>query len=178
MRPAVYLECLELIAARDGLDECKLQPVMLSQIMAVADELGAQMPDQYEDFLLEVGAGMEHGGLARWYHLDVTRPGNLLDANERLRQSQAEEMRAHGRKKARFPKEFLAVYDPCEGEVFGFMRSGGEFGSAVYLWDLEEHYLERIADDFCEFLGTLVDCSAEEVDLAEKRATQTSLRAG
>lgn len=174
MRPAVYLECLKLIAERDQLEPCDLQPVTLSSILAVEDELGAHLPDQYEDFLLQLGAGEEHGGLARWYHLDITRPGNLLEANEKLREAQTTEMRAHGRRRASFPKEFLAVYDPREGEVFGFMRDGQSYGASVYVWDMEDYFLEQAADDFSSFLESLVDCSPEEIELAEKRVGESS----
>lgn len=174
MRPAVYYECLQLIATRDRLDRSDLHPVMLSQIIAIEDELGAHLPDQYEDFILEAGVGTEHGGLASWYHLDLTRPGNVIAENARLRSSQAKEMRERGRKRCRFPKGFLAIYDPHEGEVFGFVRDGNSYGVEVFLWDLDEYYLELAYDSFAEFLDGLVDCSSAEVEVAEKRARQRS----
>lgn len=171
MNPVVYAECLELISERDNLPASALYPVTLPEVMAIEEELGASLPDHYEEFVLEAGVGAELGGLAEWFHLELTRPGNLIEANRDLAREQAASIRKQGAGVS-YPTDFLAVYDPREGEVFGFLRGDGDYEPAVYQWDLEEFRLERVADDLYSFLDELVDCDEDEVALIERRAEE------
>lgn len=162
MEPRVYAECLKVSAARDELAPSDLHPVMMNEIMAVEDELGVDLPEQYESFLVTVGAGAEFGGLAHWYHCDLAREGNLIRVNTCL---------WHGERKgcngsrfdARTPRDFLAVYDPCDGSLIGFRRKNGRFHPDVFSWDPDDGGLVPVTDDFCSFLAGNVDLDPEAI---------------
>lgn len=159
IEPLVYLECLKLVSERDDLAASDLKPIMINEVLAVEDELGTSLPEQYEDFLTKVGAGTEYGGLSTWYHLDLTRHGNLLQRNKDLKRNKGAE---------RSPNGFFAIYDPCDGSLIGFNRSNGVFDPEIVIWSVEEG-VEVIADDFCEFLRDNVDCSVAEIEKATRK---------
>lgn len=166
MEPRVYAECLKLAAARDGLAPSDLHPVMMNEIIAVEDELGVDLPEQYESFLVTVGAGPEFGGLAHWYHCDLAREGSLIRVNTCLWNGERDCCFGSGFE-VRSPKDFLAVYDPCDGSLIGFRRKNGCFHPEVFSWDPGDGGLEAVADDFCGFLSANVDLSPEEILKAE-----------
>jgi hypothetical protein len=171
MHPTVYCECLAYVARRDGLAESDLRPVLASDVLTIEHELGAQLPEQYEDFLRSVGVGCEYGGLSWWWHLDVTRPGNLLEKNHRLVGEQLRELRKMGLARDKYPAGFLAIYDPCDGEVFGFLRCPETcFLPKVVAWDTEEFTLSTVAPDFNHFLDYLADCDPEELEQARQQS--------
>jgi len=157
--PLIYLECLKIVEQRDKLEKNNLTPVMLNEIMAVEDELGIDLPEQYENFLLQVGPGSEYGQLAYWYHLDLTRDGNLLQINQ--------ELQKRAKNRPRNPlKRFLAVYDPCDGSLVGFVRTNDGYKKEVFAWFEDERVLEPLAQDFCSFLQSNIDCTGTDYDLA------------
>ena len=167
MKPRDYLQCLELITLRDDLSPSELHPALTTEVLTIERELGAELPEAYEEFLTEVGCGCEFGGVAWWYHLDITRPGNLLEVNQHLVREQAQAMRQIGRSPTEFPTGFLAVYDPCDGEVFGFqLNGGGRYAPAVWAWDTEEFELREVAPDMCHFLDYLLE--GENVEAIER----------
>jgi hypothetical protein len=168
MKPEVYLECLQLVAARDSLPPSDLHPVLATDIYTLEREIGASLPDQYEDFLREAGCGEEHGGLSRWHHLDITRPGNLIEINHEFAHQQIKRMRSEGISVSRFPRALFVVYDPCDGEVYGFMQDSSRFNPQVVAWDTDEFTLRTVAQSFAEFLEYVSDCDEEELEEARK----------
>jgi hypothetical protein len=169
MKPCEYLDCLEIIAARDDMPHSELHPVLATDILTVERELGAELPETYEEFLTDVGAGNEFGGTAWWYHFDITRPGNLLEATRTFAEEQIRALRDAGRPIRQFPSGFLAIYDPCDGEIFGFRLNGGSrYDDAVWAWDTDDLTQRRVADDFCAFLDYLLEGESIE-PLAQAR---------
>lgn len=161
MKPLLYKGCLDLISQRDGLEVSELVPMMLSDIMIFEEELKAEFPKEYEEFLVRVGGGLELGGLAEWFHLDLSVENNLIDANRKLFQQEDYNP----------PKNFLAVYDAKDGSFFGFQKKGSAFQSTVMMWDSEDKIFEPYAENLYEFLEQNVDCSEEEIE-----AIQTNLQ--
>lgn len=158
-----YIECLEYVRQRDGLQVSDLRPALASDILTIERELDAQLPEQYEDFLRTCGVGKQFGGLSEWFHLDITRPGNLFEKNAELVAFQAS-LNGNGKK---FPKGFLGVYDDFEGEIFGFLKpSGSRYLPQVVAWDQETQELSPVSQDFNCFLDYLADCDIEELELA------------
>lgn len=164
VKPRDYIKCLELLSERDALPASELYPALTTDVLTVERELGVELPEDYEDFLTIVGSGPEFGGVAWWYHLDITRPGNILEVNHELAKEQAQLMRKAGKAPSDFPNGFLAIYDACDGEVFGFERdTKGKFLPHVIAWDTEDYTSQRIADDLCGFLDFLLE--GEEIFL-------------
>jgi len=160
MRPGVYLHCLEICAERDGLVPPQLVPVSLADVIAVQSELSMTLPGAYEEFLVTVGVGEEHGGLGVWFHLDLGRTGNLLEANEGMAE-------AHGLPS---PKRFLAIYESRGEGYYGFAaRRGGRYREQVSFYDLDSGEFEEVAGDLFEFLESNVDCNEREIEIAESR---------
>lgn len=156
MKALQYREHLVKTSRLEKLPTSSLRPVLATDILAVERELGAQLPEQYEEFLTEVGVGDEYGGLSVWYHLDITRPGNLLDVNEHLAEDQTNQMKKEGLPPSRYPKDFLAIYDGKDGQVYGFLRSqAARFFPQVNAWDQEGFNLVSVAIDFEHFLDWL-----------------------
>lgn len=163
MEPLVYAECLKLASERFDIAPSDLQRVMINEVMALEDEIGADLPEQYEAFLTDVGVGQEFSGLGYWFHCDLAREGNLLRVNGKLWRGQ------HQQYERRMPAEFFAVYDPCDGTLIGFKRENGSFGAPVYCWHPETNELEEISEDFCSFLESNVDLGPDEIAEAELR---------
>jgi hypothetical protein len=151
LEPELYKECLRLIAERDGLADCSFIPAQMTEIISIEEELGMPLPGEYQEYLLRVGVGEEHGGLAIWYHLDVGRSGNLLEQRE---------------KPAAKEKRFLPIYDSLDGEVFGFCQNGVAFQEGIFCLYEEEKDLEDAYSSFSEFLKDNLDCTEEEVEQA------------
>jgi hypothetical protein len=165
MKPGIYVEALRLLEAREALEDSHLVPALASDILAVERELGAELPQQYEDFLRHAGCGVEHGGLAIWYHLDLTRPGNLIDVNRQLREDSLAALRRAGHSTRRFPRGFMAIYDSCDGELFGYLQRGHYFLPEIIAWDVEELTTRKIASDLYEFLAQNIKVDVDELDL-------------
>ena len=151
LEPELYRECLRLIAERDSLPHCSFIPARMSEIISIEEELSMNLPRHYQEYLLRVGVGEEHGGLAVWYHLDVGRGGNVLEKREK----------SPARK-----KRFLPIYDSCDGEIFGFCQNGKAFIEKIYVFDEDDETLEEAYEGFSFFLSDKLDCSPEEIDQA------------
>jgi len=158
--PLVYLECLKIVAERDNLAQSELHPIMINEVLAVEDELGIPLPEQYEDFLMKAGAGTEYGGLATWYHFDLTLTGNLLEKNVEIQ---------HRRRGEKPPGDFLAVYDPCDGSLIGYQAQNGSYSTELFIWSKEDG-IESLSDDLYSFLAENIDCDGAELEEAERRA--------
>ncbi len=156
--PDLYQRCLRWVESRDSLRPSSFIRAQLAEIIALEEELRASLPSQYEEHLLRVGSGEEHGGLAFWFHLDRTRSGNIIDCNRLL---QIDEL-------APCPKDFLAVYDSLEGEYFGFRRQGRGYSPEVFCWCPEEGRLLSFASDLADFYRQMIDCSGTEIEGIEK----------
>lgn len=158
MKPSVYLDCLAQTAARDGLEPSDLQAVALMETLTMERALGYAFCADYERFLAEAGCGEVYGGLARWLHLDITRDGNILDVSRRLaKEMAAATRRKHG--KNTFPRDFLVIYDACDGDLFGFIPTdSSSYQPQVYAWNIEDLQLREVAPDFDAFLDYLSDC--------------------
>lgn len=161
MQPGVYLQCLKLVAERDGLGPSELAPVAIADILALEQELGMQLPPAYEEFLTVVGVGEEHGGLGVWFHLDLGRTGNLLEVNESLAE----------RHRLRLPENFLIFYESRGDAFYGFPSARKRrYSDEVYVLDPEEDKPQPFAADLGEFLEANTDCDEEEIQRAERRA--------
>ena len=161
MNPTEYLEHLQSCAERDGLAGSDLRPCSSADIMSVEREVGMSLPEEYVDFLCQVGAGEEHGGLARWFHLDMTRPGNVIDHSHTVMSEQLGRLRDNGQPTSRYPKNMLVAYDACDGVLYGFVpNSHSTYKPGVFCWDCDELALEKVADSFYEFLDYLADDSS------------------
>lgn len=148
--PREYRDALALIAAAHSLEPSSLRPVTASDIIAVERELGRTLPDEYATFLVEIGCGDEYGGLARWFHFDITEPGNVLEESTRFQ--------ARGN-----PRGFLAVYDPFDGDVYGFLPMQRSYRSEPHSWNQERRELRQLASSFSELLDELVAGDVEVV---------------
>jgi hypothetical protein len=161
MEITAYSDFLAELAERDGLELTPLQPQAITDIHALERALGRDLPEAYEHFLHEVGAGELFGGLAVWYHADITMPGNLKEVSETFAEAQEEARRMRGGGQ-RLPKGFLPIYDAFEGEVFGLLpESKSRYGQAVYSWDCDELALTKVAEDFYGFLDFLAQSEGE-----------------
>jgi hypothetical protein len=156
--PDLYQRCLSWVESRDRLKPSSFVKAQLAEIIALEEELRAALPSQYEEHLLRVGVGVEHGGLAFWFHLDRTRAGNIIDCNQALRDDQM----------APCPRDFLAVYDSLEGEYFGFRRKKNHYSSEVYCWCPEEARLARFSPDLATFYQERIDLEPPEIEQLEK----------
>jgi hypothetical protein len=158
MKANFYKACLNFLAKRDGLPKSEWRTVMLSDVMTIEKELSAQLPREYEEFLIQAGVGLELGGLAEWYHLDLSVSNNLVEANEFIR------------KEFQFtpPSAFLAVYDLRDGIYLGFEKEGITYKPEFYAWDSDNGSYEKEADSLSEFLADNIDCTAEELELVEE----------
>lgn len=160
--PLDYTLCLKWAAHRDGLRHTELRPVMMSEILAVESELRIELPKQYEDFLAEVGVGEEFDGLAVWLHLDLTQRGSLVEVNKRLWEESV------------IPRSVLVVYDPLDGELYGFKRSDrGRFDGKIYRVSPDPAggrptQITLAAGSFVEFLESIAECSPEELEMARR----------
>jgi hypothetical protein len=158
MKANYYKACLNFLAKRDGLPKSEWRPVMLSDVMTIEKELNAQLPRQYEEFLIQAGVGLELGGLAEWYHLDLSVSNNLIEANEFIR----EEFDFAP------PESFLAVYDLKDGIYLGFEKEDIFYKPGFYAWDSEDGSYEKEANSLNEFLADNVDCTARELEVIEE----------
>jgi hypothetical protein len=158
MTPAEYLEHLEKTAARDKLPASELRPCSSADIMSVEHEVGMSLPEEYVEFLCQVGVGTEFGGLAIWFHLDLTRPGNVIDRSQILMRDQTKIMEKGGVTAEQYPEDLLIFHDPCDGGMYGFLPdSDSAYKPCVYFWDCEMHELEQVADTFDAFLPSLCE---------------------
>jgi hypothetical protein len=158
MTAADYLERLEKCAVRDKLPPSELRPCSSADIMSVEHEVGMTLPSEYVDFLCQVGTGKEFGGLAIWFHLDLTRPGNVLECSQRLMHDQTQTMSEAGIDAEHYPEGLLIFYDPCDGGMYGFLpASDSVYHPHVYFWDCETHELEQVADNLYIFLALLCE---------------------
>ena len=158
MNPAEYLDHLDRGSLREGLPASELRPCFAADVMSVEREVGMSLPEQYVDFLCQVGVGDEFGGLARWFHLDLTRPGNIIAHSEALAAEQLRLMEETGVPAQHFPKGILFFYDSHDGVLYGFLpASDSSYKPAVFLWDCEEFVLEEAADNFFTFLSYLCE---------------------
>ena len=155
MEPLLYKYCLDKISERDKLAPSEWNPVMLNDIITFENELKAELPKEYEEFLIAIGGGLELGGLAEWYHLDLSLKNNLIEANNKLLNHSEE----HNP-----PKGFLAVYDCKDGTFFGFQRKHNTYLSDFMIWDSYDNDYEKYADNLFLFLDQNIDCSTEEIE--------------
>lgn len=139
-----YRDFLDSFAA-EGFSSLSLHPVQSAQIFDVENQLGSNLPEQYETFLTMVGTGDENGGVGRWYHFDIMSPGNVLEESARM----PENSPAAG---------MLVFYDACDGDLYGFLPGKARFMPEVYAWNIESDEMRRVADSFEEFL----DCLARD----------------
>lgn len=162
MKPAAYYECLRQTAERDGLDPSDLQAVAVMDILNMERALGFNLSEAYEEFLYAVGVGPVYGGLAEWLHLDITLPRNVLEVSRDLAAQMAPATRAAYDRNT-FPRDFLAIYDGCDGDLFGLRpaATGGEYRPQIYAWNTEDLELREVAPDFESFLDYLTDCDEQ-----------------
>lgn len=158
MKANFYKACLNFLAKRDDLPKSEWRPVMLSDVMTIEKELNTQLPREYEEFLIQAGVGLELGGLAEWYHLDLSVSNNLIEANEFIR----------GEFEFTPPTGFLAVYDLRDGSYLGFEKEDMIYKPGFYAWDSEDGSYEKEANSLGEFLADNIDCTAEELELIEE----------
>ena len=162
MKPTAYYDHLQQTSTRVGLDPSDLQAAAVMDIITMERTLGFALCECYQEFLSTVGCGPVFGGLGVWLHLDVTRPGNLLDASRGLAREMAPATRrVYG--KNTFPRDMLVVYDACDGDLFGFLpekAKTGRYQPAVYAWNTEDLELREAAPCFRTFLGYLTDGDA------------------
>jgi hypothetical protein len=153
-----------MTSVRDKLPASDMATVQVAEILDVEQEIGAQLPDAYEDFLTIAGCGEEYGGLACWYHFDITRGGNILEANKKLMSSQARRIRTEKLTAQLLPAHFLAVLDSYDGTVYGFIQeSDTAFGPSVWSWELETYEFEQVSPNFGEFLEYIAECPVKEI---------------
>lgn len=151
MTPEEYLDFLEL--SREATDqESYLRPAQLTQIFDVEEQLGVKLPKQYEEFLTSVGCGEEHGGMGRWYHLDLTRPGNVVEISRHIPRGS----RASG---------MLPIYDAYDGDIYGFLPNSNGFYPQVHVFDSEAGEMKKVSEDLEGFLDCLA--SPDEKEFAE-----------
>jgi hypothetical protein len=134
-----YREYLERLCESEGL-RSSLRPVPVAQIIDIGEQLGSTLPEQYENFLLEVGVGDECAGLGRWLHLDLDRAGSVLE------RTQAFAYESGG---------LLLVYDALDGDYYGFAPGEQGYERAVWRFNAETGEIAKVADDFGEFLDLL-----------------------
>jgi hypothetical protein len=158
VNPHLYRDCLDYIAERDNLNKSVFHPVMLSDVMAIEEELGNGLPIQYEEFITELGVGEEYGGLSKWLLLDLTVDENILNRNKELRKGEQYN-------KFKAPKHFFAVYDQHDGIFIGFQQLENKtLDEQVTAWDSETGELEVISDSFYNFLEANLDCKLSEFE--------------
>ena len=162
MSPDKYVDHLDTGSLREGLPVSELRPCSAADITSFEREMGMSLPDQYVDFLCRVGAGDEFGGLARWFHLDLTRPGNIITRSAALVAEQARLLQAAGAPVGQLPDDILFFYDPHDGALYGFLPasdsdSDAEYQPAVFLWDCEEFSLEEVSSNLFGFLSYLCE---------------------
>jgi hypothetical protein len=158
MQAGDYIEYLEAMSETTGLPKSRLNPVQVTTILELEERLGCPLPEDYETFLLQIGVGLEHGGLAEWLSLDVDDPDNILERSKRI-------------EKERHARDFLVIYDARDGDLYGFRRKGRHLlDKAVWSWNSESGELSRVADDFASFLDYLTAADARETGLVEARS--------
>lgn len=155
MNPKLYKSCLDFLAERDQLKRSEWKPVMLNDLLTLENELGAELPKQYEEFLLKAGVGLELGGLAEWYHLDLSVDNNLIEANSTIRKENGNVP----------PDNFLAVYDLKDGIYLGFEKGNSYYSPELMAWDVEDGSYEVEANCLFDFLGENVDCTEDEIEI-------------
>lgn len=160
MDPSLYKACLNYLAERDQLKRSEWKPVMLNDVITLENELGAEFPKQYEEFLIKAGVGLELGGLAEWYHLDLSVGNNLIEANDKIRKA------ANG---SAPPKDFLAIYDLKDGVYLGFEKEHEHYLPELMVWDSEEESYEVEAECLFYFLAENVECSEEEIEFIQTK---------
>jgi SMI1-KNR4 cell-wall len=156
MNPGEYLNHLERSAERMHLASSDLRPASDVDITSVEREVGLSLPEDYVDFICRVGTGKEHGGTAEWFHVDITRPGNIIDHSHSIMKQQIKRLRDSGTPVSRYPKGMLVIYDACDGFLYGFVpNTGSTYKPGVYSWDCDDMQLDKVADTFEEFLDFL-----------------------
>lgn len=146
MRIEQYRDYLDACTAQEGMGASVLLPVQSTQILDVETQLGGNLPEQYETFLTQIGVGEECGGVGLWFHLDITSPGNVLEASEQV---------------ARSGTAMLVVYDAYDGELYGFLPAAKGFQPEVHAWTSETGEMRLVADQLEDFLDVLADESAD-----------------
>jgi hypothetical protein len=168
MWPSDYLEHLRTYGDAEHLPPSDLRPCSEVEIESAERETKIGLPDDYVNFLCEVGTGDVYGGLGRWLHLDVSRPGNVIAHSRSIQMAQVEEMKGKGIPQRRYPKDFLVIYDPLDGVLYGLApHSTSAYKGGVFCWDTEAHALTRVADSFLEFLDFLAAEDAAEMEGAQ-----------
>lgn len=147
MEPLLYRAALHFISKRDSLPASSLHPVQIAELLAIEEHLGAPLPSQYAEWLLTVGVGYEHGGLALWHHCDLARPGSVVETSNN-------EGPNH--------REMCIFFDSLEGDFFGFLKSPKGWQKEIYIVDEAGSY-EKYCSDFAAFLRSNIDCSEEEL---------------
>ena len=162
MEPREYLDYLSECAEHDHLPPSNLRPCSLVDVSSVEHEVKKHLPSAYVDFLCQVGVGEEHGGLGKWFHLDVSHHGNILEIAEEIAEEQREAKKVVS---ARHHKGFLPVYDSCDGAIYGFMPNGNSthYQPTVFCWDTDSFVLERVSDTFFDFLSYLAEVDEEDI---------------
>lgn len=167
MRPSEYLEHLRSYGDDEHLPLSDLRTASEVEVESAERETKLALPDEYVNFLCSVGAGDVYGGLGSWFHLDITRPGNILSHSQAIMQSQLQEMKKCGIPLRRWPKGFLIIYDSHDGTYYGLLpnASSGSYRPDVFCWDTEEHEISKVADSFYLFLDYLVQADEIEKDV-------------
>lgn len=140
--------------------------------MAIEREIGASLPTQYQDFLVEAGTGVEYGGLAVWYHLDLMMTGNIVEASNNVVRQAKEALRLASRSPKQIPCDILAISDRCDGSYLCLRRSGNSYNEAIWIWDSEDLAFEKLADNLEEALSLICDCQEAEMEQIQISWTQ------
>lgn len=147
MKPLLYRAALHYIEQRDDLPNSSLRPVQMAELLAIEEHMGSPLPSQYAEWLLTVGAGKEHGGLALWHHCDITRRGSVAEASKHSGPSH---------------RDMLVFFDSMAGELFGFLKGPKGWSKEVYAIE-DNGSFEQCSTDFSSFLRQNLDCSEEEL---------------
>jgi len=161
MTPAQYLEHLENTSLAEKFPSSELRPHSSVEVLSIERETQRQFPPAYVEFVCEIGTGDEFGGLARWLHLDVARPNNVLDYTNKIKESQLSLMAEAGRPASKYPKDFIVFYDSLDDAVYGFCLTDKEYQENVFCWDCEIHEIDEVAATFSEFLDYLAEAASD-----------------
>lgn len=141
-----------------------LRPALATDVMAIEREIGASLPNQYQDFLVKAGTGVEYGGLAVWYHLDLMMSGNIIEASKDMTDEAKKSLRAADQSPKKIPKDILVISDRCDGSYLCLRLSGNSYNEAIWIWDSEDLSFEKLADDLEGALDIICECQESEMN--------------
>lgn len=119
-----------------------------SFVLAAEQALGSRLPESYRSAMLRSNGGELKVREEEWVQYPIA------DTSDRKRLSRSAN---HILKEAEvcgqwpgFPQDALAIAGNGAGDHLVFVRHGGTYGPAVYVWSHETGALEKVADDFAE----------------------------